>query len=69
MWELLISWLVWLSVDPVVIDAEYPRAAAAVAAARASMATEPPAKDCPTGKCAPGVAPATGAPARPTGGR
>jgi hypothetical protein len=71
MWEFLLSWLVWLSADPVTLDHEYPRAAAAVAAARASMAIEAPAKaaNCPTGKCVPGVAPATASPARPIGGR
>ena len=37
-WRWLISILTWLSADPAVIDAERPKAAAAVAAARASMA-------------------------------
>jgi hypothetical protein len=70
MWELLLSWLVWLSADPVTLDHEYPRAAAAVAAARASMAVEAPAKaNCPTGKCVTGATPATSSPARPIGGR
>jgi hypothetical protein len=70
MWEFLLSWLVWLSADPVTVDHEYPRAAAAVAAARASMAVEAPAKaDCPTGKCVTGATPATVSPARPIGGR
>ncbi len=36
----LISMLVWLSADPAAIDAEQPKAAAAVAAARASMVRE-----------------------------
>lgn len=71
MFEWLLQLLVWLSADPVTLDHEYPRAAAAVAAARASMAVEPPAKaaNCPAGKCVPGVAPATASPARPIGGR
>jgi hypothetical protein len=53
MWEFILSWLVWLSADPVTLEAEYARAAAAVAAARASMATEPPTKaaDCKAGNC------------------
>jgi len=37
MWEAFLAWLVWLSSDPTAIDREAPRAAAAVAAARASM--------------------------------
>lgn len=39
--DIIISWLVWLSADPVSVDAEYPKAAAAVATASASMAIEP----------------------------
>ena len=38
--EWLISVLVWLSADPAAIDREAPRAAAAVLAARATMAVE-----------------------------
>lgn len=52
LWQWLVSWLIWLSADPVATDLEVPRAAAAVAVARASMVTEaapPP---------APGPAPA-----------
>lgn len=40
MWELLIWFLTWLSADPKVINAEQPRAAAAVTAAYATFATE-----------------------------
>ncbi len=70
MFEWLLQLLVWLSADPVTLDHEYPRAAAAVAAARASMAVDAPAKaDCPTGKCVTGATPATASPARPIGGR
>ena len=36
----LIGFLVWLSADPQTIDLERPKAAAAVAAARSSMAVE-----------------------------
>jgi hypothetical protein len=66
MWESLLSWLVWLSADPVTLDQEYARAAAAVAAAHASMATEVPAKaaDCKTGKCVPGASPTSVSPSK-----
>lgn len=37
MWQWFLAWLVWLSSDPTEIDRQAPRAAAAVAAARASM--------------------------------
>jgi hypothetical protein len=40
--EWIISLFVWLSADPAAIAAEPPRAAAAVAAARASMTAEDP---------------------------
>lgn len=70
--DLIIAWLVWLSADPVAVDAEYPKAAAAVSAARASMAVEdpqppaPPKPGCPDGKCrVPGASPASGSPAKP----
>lgn len=43
LWQWIISFLVWLSADPAVIDLEQPRAFAAVAAARASMLPEAPA--------------------------
>lgn len=46
----LVSWLVWLSADPAVIDAEPPKAAAAVAAARASMETEAAPQPAPAPK-------------------
>jgi hypothetical protein len=36
----VVAYLVWLSADPALIDAEPPKAAAAVAAARASLSTE-----------------------------
>lgn len=42
MWEFLIWLLTWMSSDPKAIDAEQPRAAAAVRAAYATFATEPP---------------------------
>ena len=70
--DLIIAWLVWLSADPVALDMESAKAAAAVAAARASMAVEapqPPASAkpaCPDGKCrVPGASPASGSPAKP----
>ncbi len=37
LWRWFVAFLVWLSADPIEIDLEHPRAAAAVAAARASM--------------------------------
>lgn len=43
-WRWMVSWLVWLSADPVAIDLEAPKAAAAVAVARASMV---PGNDAP----------------------
>lgn len=54
MWEWILAWLVWLSADPVAASAEHPRAAAAVAAARASMvagdhAPSPTPADCVCG--------------------
>jgi hypothetical protein len=70
--DLILAWLVWLSADPVAVDAEYPKAAAAVAAARASMAVEAPQPPsptkpgCPEGKCrVPSASPATVSPAKP----
>jgi hypothetical protein len=56
LWRWLISWLVWLSADPAAIDLERPKAAAAVAAARASLAPDvaPPGPKPPAptpGKC------------------
>lgn len=42
-WRWLIAFLAWLSADPRAIDREAPRAAAAVAAARASMLVDGPA--------------------------
>jgi hypothetical protein len=61
MWNWIIALLTWLSSDPVAIDQEQPRAAAAVAAAYASLAGDsaPPApapKDCICGEtCKNGV--------------
>ena len=51
--DLIIAWLVWLSADPVAVDAEYPKAAAAVIAARASMAvdSQPPAPTPTPSEC------------------
>jgi len=58
LWRSLIAWLVWLSADPAGVDLEAPKAAAAVAAARSSLAVDaappapPPApgpKPTPTG--------------------
>lgn len=43
LWRWIISWLVWLSADPMAVDLERPKAAAAVAAARASLAVDAPA--------------------------
>jgi hypothetical protein len=69
--DLILAWLVWLSADPVAVDAEYPKASAAVIAARASMAVEsqPPATPkpgCKGGNCrVPGASPASGSPAKP----
>lgn len=58
LWRWLVAFLVWLSADPAEIDLEHPRAAAAVAAARASMAhdaapapTPPGPKPPAPGKC------------------
>lgn len=56
LWRWFVAFLVWLSADPVEVDLEHPRAAAAVSAARASMETDaapvPPAPPGPTpGKC------------------
>jgi len=67
--DLIVAWLVWLSADPVAVDAEAPKAAAAVAAARASMEIDAPqpaqAKSvCPDRKCAPKASPASGSPAK-----
>lgn len=42
LWRLVIAWLVWLSSDSSAVDKEAPRAAAAVAAARASMIVDAP---------------------------
>jgi hypothetical protein len=49
--EWLISVLVWLSADPVEFDRQAPRAAAAVAAARASMTADDPAPPAPRPEC------------------
>lgn len=61
-WSWLVALLVWLSSDPAAIDREAPRAAAAVAAARASMLLEvapppgPAPKSCDCGEtCVAGV--------------
>ena len=62
MWDLVLSWLVWMSADPVTLDQEYARAAAAVAAAHASMATEAPVKAADCKKCVPGASPASALP-------
>jgi hypothetical protein len=53
MWEAFIAFLVWLTADPAAIGREHPKAAAAVAAARASLAidTAPPAPAPTPGKC------------------
>lgn len=40
LWQWIVAWLVWLSADPVAIDLEAPRAAAAVSVARASMVVD-----------------------------
>jgi hypothetical protein len=40
LWRWLIAWLVWLSADPAALDLERPKAAAALAAARASLLVE-----------------------------
>lgn len=49
LWRWLIGFLTWLSADPRAVDLEAPRAAAAVAAARASMLPEAaPAPPSPT---------------------
>ena len=53
-WQSILAWLAALSADPAAIDAEAPKAAAAVAAAYASVAPEtspnpPPVKACPCG--------------------
>jgi hypothetical protein len=45
--DLLIAWLAWLSADPVAASLEHPRAAAAVAAARASMEIDAPPAPAP----------------------
>jgi hypothetical protein len=42
--DALISFLVWLSAEPAALELDPPRAAAAVAAARSSLAVEAP--DC-----------------------
>jgi hypothetical protein len=47
-WRLVVGWLAALSADPVAVEVEHPRAAAAVAAAYASFATDaPPAPPAP----------------------
>ena len=49
LWRWFVAFLVWLSADPAEIDLEHPRAAAAVHAARASMAHDAgPAPPAPT---------------------
>jgi hypothetical protein len=47
-WRWLISFLVWLSADPMAADLEAARAAAAASVARASMAVDAPAPPTPT---------------------
>jgi hypothetical protein len=62
MWEFILAWLAWMSADPDVVRDARPRAAAAVAVARSSMALPPappakaaaaPQQACPTGQCPP----------------
>lgn len=50
LWQTIIAWLVWLTADPMAIDAERPRAAAACQAAYATFATEPPPPPSPAPK-------------------
>jgi len=47
LWEWILWVLAWLSADPHAIDLEQPKAAAAVAAARASMITDAPTPEPP----------------------
>ncbi len=42
LWQWLVAWLVWLSSDPATIDLEAPKAAAAVAVARATLLADRP---------------------------
>lgn len=42
LWRMMLSFFVWLSYDPETASQEHPRAAAAVACARASMTVEQP---------------------------
>lgn len=49
LWRWFISLLVWLSAEPDAMQAETPRATAAVAVAYAAMAPEP--ESAGTGKC------------------
>jgi hypothetical protein len=46
-YEWLVAWLVSLSASPAIVDAESPRAAAAVMAAASSMAADTPAPPAP----------------------
>lgn len=48
-WRWILSLLVWLSASPDQLDAEAPKAAAAVAVAYAALAEEPPAPPRPVG--------------------
>ena len=48
MWNAFVAWLVWLSADPAAISLEQPKAAAAVAVARASMIPDAPPSPAPT---------------------
>ena len=48
LWSAFVAFLVWLSADPKAVDLEAPKAAAAVAAARASMLVEAPTPPAPT---------------------
>jgi hypothetical protein len=47
MWHAFLAWLASLAADPVALDREAPRAAAAVAAAYASLANEMPTPPAP----------------------
>jgi hypothetical protein len=56
LWRWIISWLVWFSADPAVVNLEHARAAAAVSVAHASMlkdsrpAPTPTPKSCDCGE-------------------
>lgn len=51
LWNAIVAFLVWLSADPKAVDLEAPKAAAAVAAARASMLVEAPSPPSPVAAC------------------